>query len=247
MILLLTAVDSVGDMREFSCQLPQLEGGFDLLTYMDANGHTLVKARIVDESTPLYLPLKTVDAVPIEPIIQELAKDWQQASATLAKPEPLVSVAEQAHNDGPAAAPKPTVDHSLVYFSTSFGLFDEETIASILQQSRRNNAKVGITGLLLYMNGSIIQVLEGEKEAIEALFKRISRDDRHTHVVCVLNRPVKERLFDRWSMAYETLTTSQFNEVEEIVSLSKGKESATQKEDSIILKTIKAFYETNRQ
>ncbi len=244
MILLLTAIDKSGEVREFSCQLPRLESGFDLLTYMDAYGKTLVKARIVDESTPLYLPLKTVDADPGEPIVQELAKDWRQL---LDEPEPLVSVVKQLDNNSPTAAPKPTMEHCLVYFSTSFGLFDEETIASILQQSRRNNAKAGITGLLLYMNGSIIQVLEGEKEAIEALYKRISRDERHTHVVCVLNRPIKERLFDRWSMAYETLTISQFSEVEEIVALSKWKDATIKADDSIILKTIKAFYETNRQ
>jgi Sensors of blue-light using FAD len=240
MTLLLTAIDGSGEVREFSCQLPQLESGFDLLTYMDDKGHTLVKARILDEGGSTRLPLKTDAVHPAFPIVQELAPDWRQVLEKSAG-----AVTGQPDNDNISRPAIP--DQCLVYFSTSVGLFQEEDIASILQQSRRNNAKAHITGLLLYMNGSIIQVLEGEKEVIEALYARIAQDQRHTHVICVLNRPISQRLFARWSMAYETLTMSQLDEIESVVSLNKWKEAATQTDDSIILKTLKAFYETNRQ
>ncbi len=103
--------------------------------------------------------------------------------------------------------------HCLVYFSTSVRLFDQEDINSILQQSCRHNAQVGITGVLLYMHGHIIQVLEGDKEAVSSLYGRIELDPRHTNVTCVLNQSIKERLFASWSMGYKTLTASQFEEV----------------------------------
>lgn len=236
MVLLLTAIDSLGELREFSCQLPQIETGFDLLTFMDEKGHTLVRARILDEGGSMPLPLKANDVNHALPIVQELEKDWRQ-------------ILDKSDSAALADKPKqPQVqDQCLVYFSTSVGLFQDEDITSILQQSRHNNAKTNITGLLLYMNGSIIQVLEGEKEVIETLYARIAKDDRHTHVVCVLNRPISQRLFARWSMAYETLTLSQFADIESVVALNKWKEAATQPYDSIILKTLKAFYETNRQ
>ncbi len=241
MILLLTAIDGQGEVREFSCQLPQLENGFDLLTYMDDKGHTLVKARILDEGGSTRLPLKTDAAQPASPIVQELAKDWRQ---TLDESDSGNALTNQPNSDKLDQPPAP--DQCLVYFSTSVGLFQKEDITYILQKSRHNNAKANITGLLLYLNGSIIQVLEGEKEAIETLYARIAKDQRHTHVVCVLNRPINQRLFARWSMAYETLTESQFTDVEEVVALNKWKEAATQTYDSIILKTLKAFYDTNR-
>lgn len=241
MILLLTAIDELGETREFSCQLPRLESGFDLLTYMDANGQTLVKARIVDEGNSIYLPLKAVGETPTAPIVQELDKNWRQIldeSATLTP---------ASDSDRPKAAPTPVSEQCLVYFSTSFGLFQEEDLASILQESRRNNAQANITGLLLYLNGSIIQVLEGEKQAIEALYKRIEQDQRHTHVICVLNRPISHRLFARWSMAYETLSTSQLDDIETIVASFRNQASVSPADDAVILKTLKAFYETNRQ
>jgi|GEM_PF-237684 len=240
MILLLTAIDEMGETREFSCQLPRMESGFDLLTYMDANGQTLVKARIVDEGNSLYLPLKAVDGMPTAPIVQELEKNWRQI---LDEPATVSPVSETAR---PEAARTPASEHTMVYFSTSFGLFQEEDLASILQQSRRNNARANITGLLLYLNGSIIQVLEGEKQTLEALYKRIEQDQRHTHVVCVLNRPIRHRLFARWSMAYETLTASQLEDIEAIVNSFGGQASVSSADDAVILKTLKAFYETNR-
>ncbi len=210
MLLLLTAIDELGEIREFSCQLPRMESGFDLLTYMDASGQTLVKARIMGEGSSLYLPLKTVDGTTTAPIVQELEKDWRQILDAPA--------ADPSGNKYPKETPMPPTEHCLVYFSTSFGLFQEEDLMSILQHSRRNNAQAGITGLLLYLNGNIIQVLEGEKQAIESLYKRIEKDQRHTHVVCVLNRPITHRLFARWSMAYETLTTSQLEDIDNIVA-----------------------------
>jgi len=240
MILLLTAIDELGETREFSCQLPQLESGFNLLTYMDAHGHTLVKARVMGEEVPAYFPAETIDKDPVSPIILELPKDWRQTLDKLDKPDSGV-------NQLTDEAPKPVMDHCLIYFSTSVWLFEEEDLATILAQSRRNNAKAGVTGLLLYMNGNVIQVLEGNKEVVNALYKRIAQDQRHTHVVCVLNSPVDQRLFARWSMAYETLTASQFAEVESVVALTKWREAQSKPDDSIILKTLKAFYETNRR
>lgn len=244
MILLLTAIDELGETREFSCQLPRLESGFDLLTYMDANGQTLVKARIVDEGGWSSLPLKAADGTPTAPVVQELDKNWRQI---LDESATLPPASDPLDSDRPEVAPALAAEHSLVYFSTSFGLFQEEDLASILQQSRRNNAGANITGLLLYMNGSIIQVLEGEKLAVESLYKRIEQDQRHTHVVCVLSRPISHRLFSRWSMAYETLTTSQLEDIETIVASFRGQPSVSPADDAVILKTLKAFYESNRQ
>ncbi len=137
--------------------------------------------------------------------------------------------------------------HCLIYFSTSSWLFTQDDINDILQQSRSWNAQVGISGVLLYMHSHIIQVLEGDKLAVDALFERIKRDVRHKQVICVLNQPIKARLFSQWSMGYETLTSQQFNEVRLIIDLDK-QEQITQKEnESAILKTLRGFYKINHQ
>lgn len=134
------------------------------------------------------------------------------------------------------------MDHCLTYFSTSVGLLTEENLTNILEQSRRNNARLGITGVLLYVRGSIIQVLEGEQPALEALYERIQADPRHKNVTTVINRPIPQRLFGQWSMGYETLTTRQLEEIQRVVNLDDNQESLTGAGESVILKMIKLFY-----
>ncbi|MBD2755248.1 BLUF domain-containing protein [Spirosoma validum] len=138
------------------------------------------------------------------------------------------------------------MEHCIVYFSSSVGQFQEEDLDTILQQSRRNNARLGVTGMLLYVRGSIIQVLEGEKETIEALYKRIEHDERHTNVSIGINRPIAQRLFADWSMGYETITTRQLEEIKAIVDVDNRQESEVDSQEPIIFKTLKVFYQGNR-
>lgn len=136
------------------------------------------------------------------------------------------------------------MDHCIVYFSNSTGPFEEEDLSVILEQSRRNNAQSGITGVMLYVRGSIVQVLEGRQDAVEAMYQRILNDDRHSNVIGVLNRPIQQRLFDQWSMGYETISTRQLEDIKAIVDLDGGDQALT--DGPAILRMIKVFYDSNR-
>lgn len=138
------------------------------------------------------------------------------------------------------------MEHCIVYFSSWTEPFREEDLSTVLKQSRRNNDKTGITGVMLYVRGSVIQVLEGEKEALDTLYQRIERDPRHTNVSPVLNRPITQRLFAAWSMGYETISARQLEEIKAIVDLDSDDGIVTTPNDHIILKTIKVFYDSNR-
>jgi hypothetical protein len=139
------------------------------------------------------------------------------------------------------------MDHCIVYFSFSVNPFSTEDIDTILAQSRRNNAEFGITGMLLYMNGSVIQVLEGDEKAIERLFERIKQDSRHRDVTQVFSRPILNRLFANWSMGYETVTAQELENIKHIVDLYTDERLAIEAGQNIVLKMIKLFYESNRR
>lgn len=138
------------------------------------------------------------------------------------------------------------MEHCIVYFSKSVDSFDEDDLRVILQKSHQNNSQMGITGVLLYVRGSIIQVLEGERTAVEALYSRIEQDSRHTNVDRVLSRPVTQRLFGNWSMGYETITARQLEEIKSIIDLDTEEDILNKPGEHIILKTIKIFYDSNR-
>ena len=137
------------------------------------------------------------------------------------------------------------MDHCIVYFSTWKGPFQEQDLIATLEQSRQNNAINGITSVTLYVRGNIIQVLEGQKEALEALYARIEQDHRHTNIDKILSRPIQKRLFADNSLAYETITTRQLEELKTVVDLSNN-EPSNSSDVPIILRLIQTFYQSNR-
>jgi len=96
--------------------------------------------------------------------------------------------------------------HRLVYYSRNRVPGGPEAVAravaEILAASRANNARVGVTGALLFNTGCFAQVLEGPISAVEATFERIQQDARHDDVSLLAFDPAPTRLFDTWSMAF---------------------------------------------
>jgi hypothetical protein len=92
--------------------------------------------------------------------------------------------------------------HRLIYISSASGSFGQSELDLILDRSRANNAKHGVTGILLFHDGCFFQVLEGDKDAVQRTFAAISPDDRHTGVIVLESRTVVKRGFPQWTMGY---------------------------------------------
>ena len=138
------------------------------------------------------------------------------------------------------------MEHCIVYLSSSVGLLQEEDLLAVLRQSRHYNSQHGITGVLLYINGSIIQVLEGEKEVVETLYQRIMQDKRHTGVTRIINRAITQRLFTNWTMGYQTITARQLDTIETVLNLDNHEELAVESDSNVVLKMINLFYHGNQ-
>ena len=94
------------------------------------------------------------------------------------------------------------VIHQLVYISAAEHDFTEKELQELLTKARQNNQGLGITGMLLFHQGSFIQALEGEKETVEKLYEKIGRDTRHTETRVIFRGEREERDFDSWSMGF---------------------------------------------
>lgn len=96
--------------------------------------------------------------------------------------------------------------HSLMYTSVAASEVDVDVIKEILQTGRRNNEQQKITGLLLYHEGTFLQVLEGDRKAISNLFeKKLMRDPRHTSVNLIHDEALSNRQFRYWHLAFSNL------------------------------------------
>ncbi len=95
--------------------------------------------------------------------------------------------------------------YQIVYFSSANHPCSKEELLAILNVSRRNNEVDGISGMLLYKDGSIMQVLEGEKDLVEHRFDVIKHDPRHKDVIVIYSGEIPERQFGDWSMGFRDL------------------------------------------
>ena len=97
----------------------------------------------------------------------------------------------------------------LVYVSTAASLVSIDEIDAILEASRRNNERSGVTGLLLYNGRRFLQALEGNQDAVERTYSRIKADPRHKSLAIVMSRDVDLRMFGDWSMAARRAATDK--------------------------------------
>lgn len=94
----------------------------------------------------------------------------------------------------------------LIYTSTPFG-YDAADLNGILLTARRNNTRDDITGALVCRHDVYLQYLEGPMEAVETLYEKIVRDDRHVDVMLRAKGAASERLFAHWAMLHDPAET----------------------------------------
>ena len=90
----------------------------------------------------------------------------------------------------------------LIYLSSTVKPMNYDQLSTLLQQCRDNNQQHDITGMLLYQNGTFMQMLEGEKQVVLDLYEDIKKDDRHTGFHTVLEGDIEARNFQDWSMGF---------------------------------------------
>lgn len=88
----------------------------------------------------------------------------------------------------------------LIYASRAAEALTPADHEQILESSRRNNAKVGVTGILAFGSREFLQCLEGSREAVNATYARILSDPRHQEVQLIDCRDVDQRWFGDWGM-----------------------------------------------
>lgn len=94
---------------------------------------------------------------------------------------------------------------TLLYLSSAAIKFSDNDLIGLLAKARENNTRLNVTGMLLYHDGNFLQVLEGEEAAVRPLFEKISQDPRHQSIIKLIERPLTERQFGAWSMAFRTV------------------------------------------
>ncbi len=101
-----------------------------------------------------------------------------------------------------------------VYTSAATQDFSQENLEALLKSAREFNVLHGLTGMLLYSEGSFFQVLEGPEEVVAALYAKIERDKRHEQVTKIIVEPIHKRSFAEWTMGFSNVSREELAKIE---------------------------------
>ena len=90
----------------------------------------------------------------------------------------------------------------LLYVSTAVGPITTAVTGTILRSAQKHNAASGITGVLCQGRSVYLQVLEGERSHVDALYQRIALDQRHQNLVLRQQEDIARRRYGKWAMAH---------------------------------------------
>jgi hypothetical protein len=93
----------------------------------------------------------------------------------------------------------------LLYASKAVDDVSQEELMTILSQSTAHNPASGITGALCSSGRLFLQLLEGGRMQVNALYNQIVADPRHKDVVILSYEEIRERRFANWSMGLVNL------------------------------------------
>ena len=93
----------------------------------------------------------------------------------------------------------------LLYASHAVTEPNSNTINDIMRQSHAHNPVNGITGILCHSAQVYMQVLEGGRDAVNALYAKIVADPRHRDVVLLHYEEINERRYAGWTMGKANL------------------------------------------
>lgn len=131
--------------------------------------------------------------------------------------------------------------HQIFYVSKAKPQITEEEIESILSTAKNFNKTKNISGALLFRGGMFLQLLEGDRTEVEALYAKIEKDPRHTHVIKFFGLTGSKRLFSEWSMAYKSLDDLDFKLITEVLSWNKLIAGSDEIDNKLILKMMSRF------
>lgn len=90
----------------------------------------------------------------------------------------------------------------IIYVSQATRPLDQSELRELVVSASENNKREGITGALMYLENSFVQVLEGFDDVISLMLERIEADHRHKNMRIITDQTLEYRFFEDWSMGY---------------------------------------------
>lgn len=95
----------------------------------------------------------------------------------------------------------------VIYVSTAASDISEHETAEYLKEVRATNRKNDVSGMMLYLAGCLLVLLEGEAHQVDAASREIVARKREMRAI--FREPVAEREFPDWIMGFEAVAPDE--------------------------------------
>jgi hypothetical protein len=85
----------------------------------------------------------------------------------------------------------------------------------------KSNIKNGVTGVLLFSSGIVMQYIEGDPSKIDSLFSNIKNDNRHYNIIKLLDEEIHSKIFKNWGMKFKKVELPQLKDLEHQMDIDK--------------------------
>lgn len=131
--------------------------------------------------------------------------------------------------------------YRLVYASSAAKGITQSDLREIAKTSESMNKSYGITGMLLWYEGNIMQVLEGDSEAVLKLYSNIRNDVRNSGCYVLYSGHFEKREFPNWSMGYQVIQSETQLPYEFLLSRSTFETILKNMKDTILSSLTKTY------
>lgn len=110
---------------------------------------------------------------------------------------------------------------SVTYTSSATRLLSVTQLVELIEQIRPKNERLGVTGLLLYSGGTVVQTLEGEEPVVDDLLSVITGDPRHDGLRVLERRAIRERAYATWAMGFRNVAAREVAAMQDFGSFAR--------------------------
>lgn len=97
--------------------------------------------------------------------------------------------------------------HTLCYISSSKKELTKTDLEELYLKTKRNNLNLNISGILIHDHKNFFQILEGNVSEVRNLYNKITKDERHNHVIKIIDTKINNRVFEDYQTGFEIIDT----------------------------------------
>lgn len=104
---------------------------------------------------------------------------------------------------------------AMVCVSSAEEILNKEEVEQLLAEARSKQALNGLTGIIIFSDGNVLMLVEGEKDVVQAQFTGILRSPKHHSVMKIADMAIPHRYFEDYPLAFKPIHSEQLKSLDD--------------------------------